>query len=154
MLAVLCVASLLPMFASAEAPATKANYVVALGATSAAVDRLSSSHHNTYSGTAFAQVGLLAGQSRIAFRKPSANAKGETASRGYTENFGNKAAPAKDANVVVALAESMGGGTDFFELQKLQVKSGGMLGGLMSGFGTRADKQCMFIVSISDPAAY
>ena len=132
----------------------KANYVVTLGSTSAAVDRFSSSYHNTYSGTAFAQVGLLAGQSRIAFRTPTANTKGETASRGYTENFGNKAAPAKDGNVVVALAEPIGGGTDFFELQKPQVKSGGMLGGLMSGFGTGADKQFTFIVSITDPAAY
>ena len=132
----------------------KANYVVTLGSASAAVDRFSSAHKNTYSGTAFAQVGLLAGQSRIAFRTPSANTKGEAASRGYTENFGNKAAPAKDGDVVVALAESVGGGTDFFELKEPQVKTGGLLGGLMSGFGTGADKQFTFIVSISDPAAY
>lgn len=132
----------------------KANYVVTLGSTSAAVDRFSSSYHNTYTGTAFAQVGLLAGQSRIAFRTPLANTKGEAASRGYVDNFGNNAAPAKDGDVVVALAESLGGGTDFFELKEPQVKSGGLLGGLLSGFGTGADKQFTFIVSISDPAAY
>ncbi|MBY0573536.1 MAG: hypothetical protein K2P84_07635 [Undibacterium sp.] len=132
----------------------KANYVVTLGSTNAAVDRFSSSYHNTYSGTAFAQVGLLAGQSRLAFRTPLASTKGETASRGYTANFGNKAAPAKDGDVVLTLEESLAGGTDFFELQKPQIKSGGLLSGLMSGFGNGADKQFTFIVSISDPEAY
>jgi hypothetical protein len=132
----------------------KANYVVTLGSTNASVDRFSSGYQNTHTGTAFAQVGLLAGQSRIAFRTPSAYGKGETASRGYTENFGDKAAPAKDGDVVVALAEPLSGGTDFFELKEPQVKSGGLLSGLMSGFGTGADKQFTFIVTITDPAAY
>lgn len=137
-----------------DAHVVKVNYVVTLGTTSAAVDRFSSSHQNVHTGTAFAQVGLLAGQTRIAFRTPSASTKGETASRGYTENFGNKAAPAKDGDVVVALAEPLAGGTDIFDLKEPQVKTGGLLGGLMSGFGTGADKQFTFIVTINDPEAY
>ena len=51
----------------------KATYVVMLGSTKAAVDRFSSTTHNSYTGSAFAQVGLLAGQSRIAFRTSAAN---------------------------------------------------------------------------------
>ena len=71
----------------------------------AAVDRFSSTHVNTCTGSAFAQVGLRAGQTRIVFRTASASPKGESAPGGYAANFGNNAAPAKDGNVVVSLAE-------------------------------------------------
>jgi hypothetical protein len=133
----------------------KATYVVTLGSAKAAVDRFSSSSHNTYTGSAFAQVGLRAGQTRIAFRTPSANAKGESAPGGYTANFGNNAAPAKDGNVVVTLGEPLLGGTDFYAVTEPDVKKPTLLSGLLGGgFGNGADVQFIFIASVSDPAAY
>ena len=129
----------------------KATYVITLGSTKAAVDRFSSRTHNSYTGSAFAQVGLLAGQSRIAFRTATANPKGESASGGYMANFGNNAGPAKDGNVVVALGEFLNGGTDFFT-----VTGGAKPGGLAGFLGVRpgADAQFEFTAAISDPAAY
>jgi peptidoglycan hydrolase-like protein with peptidoglycan-binding domain len=53
-----------------NASLVKATYVVTLGSAKAAVDRFSSTHVNTYTGTAFAQVGLRAGQTRIASARP------------------------------------------------------------------------------------
>ena len=133
----------------------KATYVVTLGATAAAVDRFASTTHNAYTGSAFAQVGLLAGQTRIAFRTPSANTQGESAPGGYTANFGNNASPAKDGNVVVTLGEALLGGTDFFSVTAPEAKKQSLLSGLLgSGFGNGADVQFTFIASISDPAAY
>ena len=133
----------------------KATYVVTLGSAKAAVDRFSSTSHNTYSGNAFAQVGLRAGQTRIAFRTPSANTKGESAPGGYSANFGNSASPAKDGNVVVTLGESLMGGTDFFSVTEPEVKKPTLLGGLLgSGFGNGADVQFTFIAVVSDAAAY
>lgn len=133
----------------------KATYVVTLGSTKAAVDRFSSTTHNSYTGSAFAQVGLLAGQSRIAFRTPEANTKGESASGGYMANFGKNAGAAKDGDVVVTLEESLAGGTDFFVVTGGK-KSGGLAGFLLGGTpgGTGADVQFEFTASISDPAAY
>ena len=130
----------------------KATYVVTLGSTKASVDRFSSTSHNHYEGSAFAQVGLLAGQSRIAFRTPAANAKGESAPGGYMANFGNNAAPAKDGDVVVSLAEPILGGTDFFVLKGGEEKNSGLAGFL--GVRAGADVQFSFTATISDPAAY
>jgi hypothetical protein len=133
----------------------KATYVVTLGSTKAAVDRFSSTTHNAYTGSAFAQVGLLAGQSRIAFRTPAANTKGESAPGGYAANFGSNAAPAKDGDVVVSLAESLSGGTDFFAVAQPDTKKNTLIGGLMGGgFGTGADMQFSFTATVSDPVAY
>jgi hypothetical protein len=133
----------------------KATYVVTLGSTKAAVDRFSSTSHNRYSGTAFAQVGLLPGQTRIAFRTPSANSKGESAPGGYTANFGKSASPAKDGNVVVSLGEALLGGTDMFSVTEPEVKKSTLLSGLLgAGFGTGADAQFIFVATIADPAAY
>jgi hypothetical protein len=133
----------------------KATYVVTLGSAKASVDRFSSTSHNKYAGSAFAQVGLRAGQTRIAFRTPAANAKGESAPGGYTANFGNNAGPAKDGNVVVTLAEPLLGGTDFFAVTEPEVKKPTLLGGLLgAGFGNGADVQFTYIASVSDPAAY
>ncbi len=139
-----------------DAHLVKATFVVTLGSATAAVDRFSSTHRNTYSGNAFAQVGLLAGQTRLAFRSPGANGKGEEASRAYAANFGDKASPAKDGNVVVALAESLTGGTDMFKLQAPEApKTQSVLGSLMGGLGgTGADKQFVYTASISDAPAY
>lgn len=133
----------------------KATYVVTLGSAKAAVDRFSSTYRNTYTGSAFAQVGLRAGQTRIAFRTPSANPKGESAPGGYTANFGNNASPAKDGNVVVTLGEPLLGGTDFFAVTEPDVKKPSLLGGLLgSGFGNGADVQFTFIATVSDAKAY
>jgi hypothetical protein len=133
----------------------KATYVVTMGSAKAAVDRFSSTSHNTYTGSAFAQVGLREGQTRIAFRTPSANPKGESSPGGYTANFGNNASPAKDGNVVVSLGEPLLGGTDFFAVTAPAVKKPTLLSGLMgAGFGNGADVQFTFIASVSDPAAY
>lgn len=133
----------------------KATYVVTLGSAKATVDRFSSTTHNKYTGNAFAQVGLLAGQTRIAFRTPSASEKGESAPGGYTANFGNSASPAKDGNVVVTLGEPLLGGTDFFAVTEPEVKKPTLLGGLLgASFGNGADLQYTFIASVSDTAAY
>jgi len=133
----------------------KATYVVTLGSAKAAVDRFSSTSHNTYSGSAFAQVGLRAGQTRIAFRTPSASEKGESAPGGYTANFGNSASPAKDGNVVASLGEPLLGGTDFFAVTEPDVKKPTLLSGLLGGgFGNGADVQFTFIATVSDAAAY
>jgi hypothetical protein len=138
-----------------NANVVKATYVVTLGSTKAAVDRFSSTTHNTYTGSAFAQVGLLAGQSRIAFRTPTANTKGESAPGGYAANFGNNAAPAKDGDVVVSLTQSLSGGTDFFAVAQPDTKKNSLIGGLMGGgFGTGADVQFSYTATVSDPAAY
>lgn len=133
----------------------KATYVVTLGSTKAAVDRFSSTTRNSYTGSAFAQVGLREGQTRIAFRTPSANPKGESSPGGYAANFGNNASPAKDGNVVVSLGEPLPGGTDFFAVTEPDVKKPTLLGGLLGGgFGNGADVQFTFIASVSDKAAY
>jgi hypothetical protein len=138
-----------------DANLVKATYVVTLGSAKAAVDRFSSTSHNTYTGSAFAQVGLRAGQTRIAFRTAAANPKGESAPGGYTANFGNNAAPAKDGNVVSTLAEPLLGGTDFFAVTEPEVKKSTLLGGLLgAGFGNGADVQFTYIATVSDPAAY
>ncbi len=133
----------------------KVTYVVTLGSTKAAVDRFSSTSHNRYTGTAFAQVGLLPGQTRIAFRTASASTKGESAPGGYSANFGKSASPAKDGNVVVSLAEPLLGGTDMFSVTEPEVKKSTLLTGLLgAGFGNGADAQFVFIATIADPAAY
>lgn len=134
----------------------KATYVVTLGSTSASVDRFSSTSHNKYEGSAFVQVGLQAGQSRIAFRTPDANTKGESAPGGYATNFGNNASPAKDGDVVVTFSESIKGGTDFFSVVEPEATAKpGLFGALLgASIGTGADAQFVFTAKISDPKAY
>ena len=135
-----------------NAHVVKATYVVTLG--SAAADATRMGTRNELSGKAQAQLGLLAGHSRIAFRTPAANTKGESASTSYTANFGDNAPPPKDGDVVVALGASMVGGSSYFAIVEPETKSGSLLSGLLSGFGTGADKQFIFTVSITDTAAY
>lgn len=148
-----------------NAHVVKATYVVTLGSTKSAVERFTGTHQDirgntgfssTHTGNAYAQVGLLAGQSRIAFRTSAAKTGGESSSGSYTANFGNNAPAAKDGNVVVTLAESLAGGSDFFSLAGGEKKDGGVgsfLFGKVLG-GTGADTQFEFTASISDPAAY
>ena len=133
-----------------NAHVVKATYVVTLGSTKSAVERFTGTHQDirgntgfssTHTGNAYAQVGLLAG---------------ESSSGSYTANFGNNAPAAKDGNVVVTLAESLAGGSDFFSLAGGEKKDGGVgsfLFGKVLG-GTGADTQFEFTASISDPAAY
>lgn len=111
---------------------------------------------STYKANAYAQVGVLAGQSRIAFRTASASAKGESAPGGYSANFGNSASPAKDGNVVVALSESLVGGTECFYVEAPVQKERGLMGALLGGTmgGTGADVQFVFTTSIADATAY
>ncbi len=137
-----------------NANVVKATYVVTLGSAEAAVDRFSSTSHNSYTGSAFAQAGLRAGQTRIAFRTPTARKKGESAPGGYTANFGKNASPAKDGNVVVSLGEPLLGGTDFFTVNKPDTKKSSLLGSLMGSGGNGADAQFIFTASVSDAAAY
>lgn len=141
----------------------KATYVVTLGSTKATAKSSyggsnaamgTTSFNQSYTGQAFVQVGLLAGQSRIAFRTPAANAKGESAPGGYTANFGNNAAPAKDGDVVVTLSESLSGGTDFISVAEPDTKQKSLIGGLMGGLGGGADMQYTFNAKVSDPVAY
>jgi hypothetical protein len=142
----------------------KATYVVTLGSASATAKSSyagtnsalgTTSFTNSYSGKAFAQVGLLAGQSRIAFRTAGANGKGESTPGGYAANFGKNASPAKDGNVVVSLAESLLGGSEFFSVAVPEVKEKSLLSGLMGGgFGSGADAQFTYLATVSDPAAY
>ena len=132
----------------------KATYVVTLGSAKSEVDRFSSTTHNRYTGSAFAQVGLRAGQTRIAFRTASASPKGESAPGGYTSNFGNSASPAKDGNVVVSLGEPLLGGTDFFAVTEPDVKKPSLLSGLMGGSFGGADVQFIYVASVSDAPAY
>jgi len=132
----------------------KATYVVTLGSAKSELDRFSSTSHNRYTGTAFAQVGLRAVQTRIAFRTPSANPKGESSPGGYVANFGNNASPAKDGNVVVSLGEPLMGGTDFFAVTEPDVKKPSLLSGLMGGSFGGADVQFIYVASVSDAPAY
>jgi hypothetical protein len=151
-----------------NAHVVKATYVISLGTTSA--KRSTSSSYTPYAGydvfgnsvsmvtrtttgdaQAFAQVGLVPDQSRIAFRTPGGNAKWQKVSM-------LKAAPAKDGDVVVRLNEPLLGSTDFFSLtrQSSVKKSGGMLGGL-AGFGsakTTGDVNIYDIAQITDEVRY
>ena len=131
---------------------TKATAKSSYGGSNAALG--TTSFNQSYTGQAFVQVGLLAGQSRIAFRTPAANTKGESAPGGYAANFGNNAAPAKDGDVVVTLAESLSGGTDFISVAEPDTKQKSLLGGLMGGLGGGADMQYTFNAKVSDPVAY
>ena len=148
-----------------NAHVVKATYVVTLGSTKAGVERFTGTHQDsqgnsgfksTHTGSAFVQAGLLAGQSRIAFRTSAANPKGESSSGGYLANLGSNAGASKDGDVVVTLAASLAGGTDFFSVTGGEKKAGGLekfLFGKALG-GTGADTQFEFTASISDPEAY
>jgi hypothetical protein len=130
----------------------KATYVITLGATK--VDTSHAENRTASTASARAQVGLLPGQTRIALRTSAANPKGESASRDYAANFGLDAAPAKDGDVVVALGEPLLGGSSHFATDAPPVKTGTLLGGLLSGFGSGADKQFTYTASVADAPAY
>lgn len=97
----------------------------------------------TGTGQAFAQVGLVADQSRIAFRTPTGNAK-------WQKVPATKMGPAKDGDVVVRLAEPIIGSTDYFSVHQGDlVKRSGFLSGTQKG-----DINLNFVARISDPVGY
>ena len=134
----------------------KATYVVTLGRTEAKIDHAFTGAMR-YSGggsanreldktvdakgQAFAQVGLHAAQTRLAFRTASGVKKGQVAPRFQD------APPAKDGDVVVALAEPLLGGNDFLNMKAhAQEKRGLFSGG--------AGNQFTFDITIQDADAY
>jgi len=96
-----------------------------------------------YQGTAsaFAQLSLLADQTRIAFRSPTGNAKWQKVPM-------NRPAPAKDGDVVVHLAETVPGGTDYFDV----ASDGGRVRG--SWLISSNDFKFTYIASLNDAPAY
>jgi hypothetical protein len=151
-----------------NAHVVKATYVISLGTTTAkrststnyafnagfdvlgnSVDRVTRT--TTGNATAYAQVGLVPDQSRIAFRTPGGNPKWQKVSMMH-------AVPAKDGDVVVRLNEPLVGSTDFFSLtrQSSVQKSGGMLGGLAKiGSGkTTGDLNIYDYAQITDETRY
>ena len=128
-----------------NAHVVKAFYVVTLGQATASRqrDRIatgpSSPGRESGQGSALAEVGLLADQTRIAFRTPNGNSKWQKVA--FT-----KPAPAKDGDVVVRLAQSLTGSPDHFDMT-----SSSRLGGL---FNPGADFQFSFVATLTDPAAY
>lgn len=95
-------------------------------------------------GKAFAQVGLVADQSHIAFRTPTGNAKWQKVAM-------TKIVPPKDGDVVVRLAEPIEGGTDYFSLREGEIPRSG---GLVFSAQKRADINLGFIARVSDEAGY
>lgn len=128
-----------------NAHVVKAFYVVTLGRASASRqrDRIatgpSSPGRESGQGSAQAEVGLLADQTRVAFRTPNGNNKWQKVPL-------TKPAPAKDGDVVVRLNESLAGSSDYFSMT-----SSSSLGGL---FNPGADFQFRFVATLNDPAGY
>lgn len=128
-----------------NAHVVKAFYVVSLGSATASRHRdriatgVSSPGRESGQGTALAEVGLMADQTRIAFRAPNGNAKWQKVTFA-------RPAPAKDGDVVVRLAQSIEGSTDNFN-----ITSSSSLGGL---FNPGADFQFSFVATLNDPQAY
>lgn len=93
--------------------------------------------------TSFAQLGLLADQTHIAFRTPSGNAKFQRVSMG-------KPVPPKDGDVVLRIAEPIYGGTDWFTLQQEEWKRAG---GFFSA-QKRGDINLLTVVRINNAPGY
>ena len=127
---------------SLNAHVVKAFYVVNIGQTSAGHSR-AVGLRTQYQGTAsaFAQLSLLADQTRIAFRSPNGNAKWQKVAM-------TRPAPAKDGDVVVHLAETMPGGTDYFDV----ASDGGRVRG--SWLISSNDFKFTYIASLNDAPAY
>lgn len=98
----------------------------------------------TGSGQAFAQVGLVADQSHIAFRAPTGNAKWQKVAM-------TKIVPPKDGDVVVRITSPLLGSTDFFDVRQADFKRAG---GLVFSSQKRADINLSFEARITDPQAY
>lgn len=132
------------MAKSLNAHVVKAFYVVTLGQASAERQRdriatVGSPGFESAQGNARAQVGLLADQTRIAFRTPNGNNK-------WQKVAVNKPLPAKDGDVVVRLASPLTGSSDVFAMS-----SSSRLGGLLT---QGADFQFSYTAALTDPARY
>ncbi len=98
-----------------NAHVVKAQYVVTLGRAAAKRDHMITQTYyektTNYSaeGTAYAEPGLLPGQTHISFRTPTGNAK-------WQKGTLTKVTPPKDGDVSVHLLQPMGGRTDLFTL--------------------------------------
>lgn len=97
----------------------------------------------TGKGRAFAQVGLLADQSHIAFRTPNGNAK-------WQKVTAMKVVPPKDGDVVVRISDPVIGSTDNFDIEESKFEKAG---GFFSG-QQRGDINLAFDATISNPDAY
>lgn len=98
----------------------------------------------TGTGTAFAQVGLVADQSHIAFRAPTGNAKWQKVAM-------TKIVPPKDGDVVVRITEPVIGSTEFFTVREAPFKQAG---GLMFSAQKRGDINLAFTARVADEAGY
>jgi hypothetical protein len=97
----------------------------------------------TGTGSAFAQVGMIADQTHISFRTPGGNAKWQKVSM-------IRIPPAKDGDVVVRITEPVMGSTDFFNIQEGDIaRSGGLFSAQQRG-----DINVGFIASIANEAGY
>lgn len=98
-----------------NAHVVKAQYVITLGRATAKRDHMIVQTYydktTTYSadGSAYAEPGLLPGQTHISFRTPTGNAK-------WQKGTLTKVTPPKDGDVSVHLLQPMGGRTDLFTL--------------------------------------
>lgn len=148
-----------------NAHVVKATYVVSLGKTDAhrSTDFSTSEHSGIFmyqgdlyagtyrtldrtvsgSGTATAEVGLLADQSHIAFRSPNGNAKWQKVSM-------TSIPPAKDGDVVVRITQPVVGSGSHFSLTEGQIPRAG---GLLSS-QQRGDINVGFIASITNEQTY
>ncbi len=133
-----------------NAHVVKATYLVTLGSakagTSGRMFRAGSAHSgssvtNTHTGEIFPQVGIRATHTRIAFRTPTGNPKGQTTSRA-------KPVPAKDGDVVVTLAQPILGATDLFSFTSASQGKG------VWGLAPGADMKFTFTATLTDPKAY
>jgi hypothetical protein len=133
-----------------NAHVVKATYLVMLGSakagTSGRMFRAGSAHSgasvtNTHTAEIFPQVGLRATHTRIAFRTPTGNPKGQTTSRA-------KPVPAKDGDVVVTLAQPILGATDLFSFTSSSAGKG------VWGLAPGADMKFTFTATLIDAKAY
>jgi hypothetical protein len=100
-----------------------------------------SSVTNTHTAIVFPQVGIRATHTRIAFRTPTGNPKGQTTSRA-------KPVPAKDGDVVVTLAQPVLGATDLFSFTSYSEGKG------FWGVAPGADMKFTFTATLIDSQAY
>ncbi|MEO6996007.1 MAG: hypothetical protein ABI273_20565 [Lacunisphaera sp.] len=133
-----------------NAHVVKATYLVTLGSAKASTSgrmfragsaNSGSSVTNTHTGRVFPQVGIRATHTRIAFRTPTGNPKGQTTSRA-------KPVPAKDGDVVVTLAQPLLGATDLFSFTSASQGKG------VWGLAPGADMKFTFTATLTDPKAY
>ncbi|MBK9991519.1 MAG: hypothetical protein IPP19_12475 [Verrucomicrobia bacterium] len=133
-----------------NAHVVKATYLVMLGSAKAGTEgrmfRAGTAHSgssvtNTHTAKIFPQVGIRATHTRIAFRTPTGNPKGQTTSRA-------KPVPAKDGDVVVTLAQPLLGATDLFSFTSYSEGKG------VWGIAPGADMKFTFTATLTDPKAY